>query len=150
MTMMQQTAKPAKVSIPDVITLTARLAQILAEEVDLLAAMRVSKIEALQNEKLILIGALQAQKKLLKKHPEFGESIPSQDRKDLQDVVNVFNDILEENHHKLLAAKEVNHKIVQAITAVVRENTQRRSYDSDANRGAAPFATLSVTLDKII
>lgn len=144
------TMEPARINIPDVVTLTARLAQIMAEEVDLLAAMKVSKIEALQKEKLFLISALEAQKKLVDKHPDFSDSIPSQDRRDLQEVVDIFDSILEENHRKLLAAKEVNHKIVQAITAVVKDNTRSRAYDSDATHGVAPFETLSVTLNKTI
>jgi flagellar biosynthesis/type III secretory pathway chaperone len=149
MSITTQTNQP-KVNIQDVITLTARLAQIMAEEVDLLAAMKVSKIEVLQNEKLFLINALEAQKKQIEKYPEFGETIPSRDRKDMQEMVDIFNDILEENHRKLLAAREVNRKVVQAITAVVKENTRSRSYDSDATHGQAEFSTLSVTLDKMV
>lgn len=136
------------INVRDMITLTARLAQIMAEEVDLLDAMKISKIETLQNEKLFIINALEAQKKQLEKYPEFGETIPSRDRKDLQEMVDIFNDILEENHRKLLAAKAVNQQVVKAITAVVKENTRSRSYDSDASHGQAPFETLSVTLDK--
>lgn len=134
----------------DVITLTARLAQLLAEEVDLLGDMKISKIDALQQEKLFLISALESQRKLLDRHPHLSETIPSQDKKDLQDVVNVFNTILEENHRKLLLAKEINHKIVNAITDVVKENTKSRFYDQNGYNGSAPFETLSVTLDKKI
>lgn len=139
-----------QVRMQDVVTLTARLAQIMAEEVDLLDDMKVSKIEALQQEKLFLINALEAQKKLVAKHPNFSETIPSQDKRDLQDVVDVFNTILEENHRKLLVAKEINHRIVRAITDIVKENTLRKSYDHQGLNGAAPFETLSVTLDKHI
>jgi len=141
---------PPQINIQDVINLTARLAQLLAEEVDLLGAMKVSKIEALQQEKLFLVGALDAQRKLVEKHPQLLETIPSQDRQDLQEVVDVFNDILVENHRKLLLAKEVNHKIVQAITAVVKQTTQSRVYDGKGLTGAAPYETLSVTLNKKI
>src|SRR5690349_20065493 len=86
------------IRIQDVITLTARLAQLLAEEVDLLNDMKVSRIEALQQEKLFLVSALEAQRKLLDKYPHLTETIPSQDKADLQEVVDVFNEILEENH----------------------------------------------------
>lgn len=134
----------------DIITLTARLAQLLAEEADLLGEMKVSKIDSLQQEKLFLVSALESQRKLLDKHPYLSETIPSQDKKDLQEVVNVFNTILEENHRKLLLAKEINHKIVNAITDVVKENTKSRSYDQTGINGSAPFETLSVTLDKKI
>lgn len=141
---------PPTLRVQDVITLTARLAQLLAEEVDLLSEMKVSKIEALQQEKLFLINALEAQRKLIDKNPQLIESIPSQDKQDLQEVVNVFNDILEENHRKLLMAKEVNHKIVEAITQVVKESTASRSYDGKGYNGTAPFETLSVTLNKTV
>lgn len=134
----------------DMVTLTARLAQILAEEVDLLAEMRISKIEALQEEKIFITNALEAYRKMLDKQPEFSESIPSQDKKDLQEVFDVFGAILEENHRKLRMAREVNHKIVQAITAVVRETTASQSYGGGGLRGSAPFETLSVTLNRTI
>lgn len=139
---------PAKVDVKNVITLTARLAQLLAEEVDMLESMKISKIEALQQEKLFLINALEVQRKLLDKHPYAVETIPSQDRKDLQEVVDIFDTILEENHRKLLLAKEVNHRVVQAVTEVVKESTRSKSYDDSGINGAAPFETLSVTLDK--
>lgn len=134
----------------DVVTLTARLAQILAEEVDLLSVMKVSRIADLQKEKLFLISALEAQKKHLDKHPHLVETIPSQDKQDLKEVMDVFNDILEENHHKLKVAKKVNEKIVQAITSVVRDNTKSTAYSGSGKNGSAPFHTLSVTLNETI
>jgi hypothetical protein len=133
-----------------VVTLTARLAQILAEEVDLLAEMKISKIEALQQEKIFITNALEAQRKHLDKHPHLRETIPSQDKEDLARVVEVFNDMLEENHRKLMLAKEVNYKIVEAITDVVRQSTQSNVYNGYGATGFAPFETLSVTLNKRI
>jgi hypothetical protein len=140
----------AELKIQDVITLTARLAQLLAEEVDLLGEMKVPQIEALQREKLFLVGALEAQRKLIDRNPQIMETIPSQDKKDLQEVVEVFNDILEENHRKLLMAKEINHKIVQAITDVVKQSTRSKVYDGKGTTAQAPYETLSVTLNKTI
>lgn len=141
---------PPQIKVQDVITLTARLAQLLAEEVDLLGDMKVSKIEALQQEKIFLTNALQAHRKLIDKHPHLIDTIPSRDKKDLEDVVEVFNNILEENHRKLLLAKEVNHKIVQAITNVVKDVNRRKSYDDRGVSGVAPFETFSVTLNQTI
>ena len=143
-------APPSNLNVQDVITLTARLAQLLAEEVDLLGNMKVAKIEALQQEKLFLVNALEAQRKLIDRNPNLVETIPSQDKKDLQEVVDVFNDILEENHRKLLLAKEVNHKIVQAITDVVKQSTRSKVYDGTGTTGASAYETLSVTLNKTV
>jgi len=141
---------PVEVKIQDVIALTARLAQLLAEEVDLLGDMKVSKIEALQQEKLFLVGALDVQRRMLDKHPHLLDAIPSQEKLHLKEVVEVFNRILKENHRKLLLAKEVNHKIVQAITDVVRQSTRSRVYNGKGSTPAGAFGTLSVTLNRMI
>ena len=139
-----------KLDIKAVITVTARLAQLLAEEVDLLGDMKVSKIEALQNEKIFLTNALDAQKKLINKHPQLLETIPSQDKHDLQEVANIFNNILEENHRKLLLARDINHQIVRAITSVVKEHSLSKTYDGQGVSGSAAYETLSVTLNQTI
>lgn len=134
----------------DVIMLTARLAQILAEEVDLLKEMKVKQIEGLQKEKIFITNALEAQRKMIDRHPYIMDTIPSRDKKDLEDVAEVFQNILEENHRKLLLAKSVNHKIVEAITEVVKETTQSRVYNGSGYTGAAAFNTLSITLNQTI
>ena len=139
-----------RLDIKAVITVTARLAQLLAEEVDLLADMKVSKIEALQSEKIFLTNALEAQRRLINKHPNLLETIPSQDKHDLQEMADVFNDILEENHRKLLLARNINHQIVQAITSVVKEHSLSKTYDGQGITGVAPYETLSVTLNQTI
>lgn len=152
MSTQENTPKPVerKLDLHAIITVTARLAQLLAEEVDLLGDMKISKIDALQKEKLFLIAALESQRKLVEKDPYLTENIPSQDREQLREVVGVFNTILEENHRKLLLAKEVNHQIVQAITSVVKEHNQSAVYDSQGINGSAAFKTLSVTLNQTI
>jgi flagellar biosynthesis/type III secretory pathway chaperone len=142
--------EPPKLKVNNIVTMTARLAQLLAEEADLLGAMKVSNIKSLQQEKLFLVNALDAQRKLLEKHPHLIETIPSQDKSDLKEVVEVFNNVLAENHRKLLIAKEVNHKIVQAITDIVMRNTRRMAYSDKGTTGIAPFETLSVTLNERI
>ncbi len=148
--MSMETAAGVQLDVRAIITVTARLAQLLAEEVDLLSDMKVSKIEHLQNEKIFLTNALEAQKKLIDRNPHMLETIPSQDRGDLEQVVEVFSGILEENHRKLLLAKEINHKIVQAITSVVKENTQSKVYDDRGIKDIAPYESLSVTLNQTI
>ncbi|MDX2073089.1 MAG: hypothetical protein SFX19_01835 [Alphaproteobacteria bacterium] len=143
----QAKTTPYEIRIQDVVTLTARLAQLLAEEVDLLGGMKLKEVEKLQHEKMFITNALDAQRKLLDKHPNALEQIPSRDKADLQRVVDVFNNILKENHRKLLLAKEVNHKIVSAIKEVVRDHTSSRTYGGDGITHYAPYETISVTLD---
>lgn len=138
------------IKMQDVMTLTARLAQLLAEEADLLAAMKIKEIEKLQEEKIFLTNAIDAQRKLLEKSPHLLETIPSRDKHDMEGLIEVFNNILAENHRKLLLAKEVNHKIVSAIKEVVKEGTTSKTYSNDGVTHYAAYETMSVTLDKVI
>jgi len=133
--------------IQDVMTLTSRLAQLLAEEADLLALMKLKEVEKLQHEKIFITNALEAQRRLLDKYPYLAEKIPSQDKEDLKRIVDVFNNILAENHRRLLLAKEVNHKIVGAIKEVVRDHTTSKTYSNDGVTHYASYQTMSVTLD---
>jgi hypothetical protein len=135
------------INVQDIISLTAKLAKLLAEEVDLLSDMKVEKIESLQQEKLFLVGALSAQRKKIEQNPQALETIPSQDKRDLEEVVEVFNTILEENHRKLLMAKDVNNRIVQAITAVVKQKAQKRTYNGKGVTGMNPYESASITLN---
>src|SRR5690606_39052900 len=84
-----------ELKMQDVITLTARLAQLLAEEADLLGSMKMKAVEKLQHEKIFITNALEAQRKLIDKHPQLLETIAPQEKSDLKRVVDVFNGILE-------------------------------------------------------
>lgn len=146
----QQQPKTSEFRFQDVITVTARLAQLLAEEVDLLNEMKVSKIETLQHEKIFLTNALDAQRKFIEQNPYIKEQISAQEKRDMAKISEVFQNVLAENHKKLLLAKEVNFQVVRAIRDVVKENTQSRTYNGSGYTGAAAFSTLSVTLNKMI
>lgn len=144
------TNAPTQLNMQDVMTLTARLAQLLAEEADLLGAMKMKEIEKLQHEKLFLTNAIEAQRKLIDKNPHLVETIPAVDKEDMRRLVEVFNNILAENHRKLLLAKEVNHQIVTAIKNVVKDHTASKTYSLDGITHQRPYETLSITLDKVI
>ena len=134
-----------------VIHLTARLAQVLAQEADSMKAMKLKDVEKLQQEKLFLTAALEAQKKRLRNTPRFSETIPSQDRKDLEDVINVFNGVLQENARQLELAKRVNETIVTAITSTVRDAARSSVYNHRGVPGGMLRAdNLSITLNKTI
>ena len=145
------TMMPNSMNIQEVIALTSRLAQLLSEESELLGTMKVSKIEELQKEKVFLMNMLDAQRKLIDQHPNTLDTIPSRDKKDLEEVAEVFNHILAENHRKLLLAREVNRKIVKAISDAVKQKTSKRVYNRKGIAGGInTYETLPVTLNKHI
>ncbi len=118
-----------RVDVDSVIALTARLAQVLAEEADLLAEMRVREIEGLQKEKLQLLEALEAQKRFLDRNPELMASISDEECLELAQIIEIFQTVMKENHRRLLIAREVNRKVVEAITEVVAEANKNGMYD---------------------
>lgn len=142
-------ASAESVNVENVIVLTARLAQVLAEEADLLADMRVAAIEKLQREKMLLAGALEKQKKLFDRFPHKLHEIGYEERERLEQIVEIFESIMKENYRRLLVAREVNRKVVEAIADVVSDAQARGLYDKHGMSGA-PADSLSVTIDKRI
>jgi hypothetical protein len=130
---------PETINARDIATLTARLAQVLAEEVD-----------HLQEEKKFLTNALDAHKKMIARHPHLMDTIPSQDKSDLQGIVAVFEDILEENHRRLRMARDVNRKVVETVSQVVREASTSPVYSAAGQQGGMGNLALSVTLNQTV
>lgn len=137
-----------ELQVADLIALTARLAQVLAQEADLLEAMQVGKIADLQDEKQALVGALDSVKKQLAKRPHLLRQMGAEEREDLAQVVGVFHAVLEENYRRLSMARAVNQKIVEAITEVIQENTRNEVYDRKGTSGKPVVDSVSITLDK--
>ncbi len=136
------------VQVQDLIALTARLAQILAQEADYLEAMQVSKLEPLQTEKIALTNALESVKRQLAKQPHLLEQMSDEDRDDLQQVVTVFHAVLEENYRRLTMARAVNQKIVEAISEVIHDTVKNDAYDRKGITGKPTLDSVSITLDK--
>lgn len=138
------------INVEDVITLTARLAQVLAEEADLLADMRLAGIEALQREKMLLARALEKQKKLYDRFPHKRDEIDGEERERLEQIISIFESIMRENYRRLLIAKEVNRKVVEAIADAVSDAAAQGLYDKHGAASVATQSGVSVTVDKRI
>ena len=139
--------RPQSINMENVMALIARLAQILALEVDYLKEMDIEALEPLQNEKKWLAKAVELQLKRVKKYPHLLQEISDEDRVEFYELSLVFEEIKAENHRRLLAAKEVNAKVVEAITEVVNEHNRKPIYD----RKGTPeekFDSVSVTLNE--
>ena len=144
-------AKPRiSVALPDMIAIVARLAQLLAEEVDCLDEMRISDIETLQEEKRRLSRTLEMMKREVERFPEMKNSFAEEDIAVFNEVSEIFDEVLQENHRKLLVAKEVNFCMVQAISDVVKEEMVRHGYNQRGTKGAMRGAAPSISLNKTI
>jgi flagellar biosynthesis/type III secretory pathway chaperone len=148
---MEQTVdvQPQPINMENVMALTARLAQVLAQEADLLSEMKVKAIEPLQKEKIWLTKAMELQLRRAQKYPFLLEEISEEEREDFAELVNIFDEIRDENHRRLLAAKEVNQQMVDAIADVVNDNSRKGTYTPKGNEDIS-IDSMSVTLNKTI
>jgi hypothetical protein len=134
----------------DIISLTARLAQVLAQEADYLEQMQVEKIAPLQEEKVLLTNALALIRKQLPEDGSFLASLDADEAARLREVITVFQAICEENYNRLNMARMVNQRIVEAVTEVVRDKTHPEAYDGKGNAGHGAQEGTALSLDKRI
>jgi hypothetical protein len=110
------------------ILLVSRLAQLLGREVDMLEQMKIKEIAKLQPEKIALVDALEKQKKLIARRPEILYELSDDMRDNLAELLHIFDAVAQENHNKLLVAKEVNQIVVDAIMDTANENLKNGLY----------------------
>lgn len=144
-----QEITPQHINISSVMAITARLAQLLAQEADLLAAMKIQDIAPLQKEKIMLTKAIELQLQRIQKYPEMLDFITDEERAELRDLVEIFDEVKAENYTRLLAAREVNQRVVEAITEAVNEQNRKPTY-TEGGVNDRQFDSISVTLDKRI
>ena len=137
------------IDVESIIALTARLAHVLAREADLLAEMKVSEMEGLQKEKLQLLEALEAHKKFVDRNPQLLDDLSDDECLELAQIIEVFQTVMRENHRRLLIAREVNRKVVQAISDTVKEAARGSSYDGQGHRGSSHDG-MSMSLNQTI
>lgn len=142
--------QPLTLNVPALVTVTARLAQIMAEEVDFLEDMKISSIADLQPEKLRLTVLLDKQKHMIERHPELLANLTPEDKEKLHNVAKIFVSVLGENHKRLLLAKEVNLCVVKAIKEVVTDSSTNRYYSGSGEHEIWQPDSISVTLNKTV
>lgn len=143
----QEDIRIQNINMENVMALVARLAQILALEVDYLSSMDIQAIDPLQKEKKWLTKAVELQLKRVQKYPHLLNNITDDERSEFADLVAIFNEIKQENNRRLLAAKNVNERVVEAITDVVTEHNRKPNYDgSGVPENSAN--SISVTLNE--
>lgn len=145
----EQALKGKRIDVESIVALTVRLAQVLAQEADLLAEMKIKDIEKLQKEKNSLLDALESQKRFIDRNPELIKQMTDDECLELAQIIEVFQTVMRENYRRLLIAKEVNLKVVEAISSVVKDATKNGLYD-EAGRPEVNDMAVSMSVDKRI
>lgn len=147
---MKNAEQRVEVNLPNMIQVMIKLARILAEEVDCLDTMRIKDMEALQEDKWRYTRILDFMKRYVDEHPAIRDTFLEEDKETFREVAAIFNEVLAENHEKLLVAKEINHLMVEAIAEVVREESQKVGYSARGITGETMRGAPSISLNQTI
>lgn len=131
-----------KFSFADMVNAIEQLIRLLEDENALLAGMKVDAIAPLQERKTQLTWLLDLQKEHLVKNPQLLEELDADTRNHFSVLAATLEAALTENHHRLTAARLINQRVVQAVTAALSDSYgEARGYGETGNRG------ISITRD---
>ena len=115
---------------------TTRLIDVLEREIAMLRSMKPVEIQSLQQDKIVLSAAYEAQVKSLKADPQILQSVSPEQRANLKGVIARFQATLMQNERGLRAARDVSESVLRAIA----DELDKRQND---NKGYAPVNTLT-------
>lgn len=136
--------------VGEMIEVTARLTDLLNQEVVLLEQMQVTRAGELQQEKMALTQVLEAQKKLIDAQPELIDAVPDAERDQLRHVVETFHTALQRNVRLVAVAKAVNQRVVQAVFDTLAEQQSTGAYTKAGMTASAPKGGVSISLNQQI
>lgn len=146
------TAQPTK-PFETLILAASRLIALMNHEVELLRAMRVSEISALQQEKQELTVLYEEAMGVLSADPEMLAAMEPALKNELTDLAARFDDAVGANTRALTAVKASHDQLLQTIVDAVSENRSRqKAYTAqgalDNPRKGRNAPVLSLTLDQ--
>lgn len=135
------------------ISVTSRLIALMNHEVELLRAMRVSEIGALQKEKHELTAVYEEAVQMLAAEPALLEAMEPALQVEFSELAMKFDAAVCENSQALDAVKTAHDQLLQAIVDAVSENRSRqRAYTAqgalDNRRPGRSATALSLTYDR--
>ena len=141
---------PGGVSIGRIMSIVEDLTGLMSEEVRLLKAMQVREFGALQDRKMELVRAYEAQTDSLRNDPGFIEALSPRIRDELRDVIERMQTVMDENETAITAAREMNHRVARMIVQAVQEIEPANGlYSAEGALTSSPAAPpVSVQVDQ--
>ena len=139
--------------IETLITVTSRLIGVLDQEIEMLRAMEVGEIEALQDEKQALIVAYEECVRAVAANPAALEAMDASLRAELSELARRFDSTLAENARALHAVRESHDRLLKSIVdAVAESRTRQKGYSASgafaAQKRGPGASALSLSLDR--
>jgi flagellar biosynthesis/type III secretory pathway chaperone len=136
------------VDIYELITVTARLKEVLTRETEHLKLMQVKELAKLQEEKQKLTKTLEAYQRLIAARPELVRALDEGTREELAEISEAFGRAVAENMHRVAIARTVNQRVVNAIMEVVSENQHAGTYNRYGSAGMPNNLSVSFNLNQ--
>ncbi len=139
--------------ITDLLKITGRLIGVLERENEVLHAMRPAEIEALQQDKVALSTAYEAQIKSFADQPGFLDTVQPALRAEFKTVIGKFQSTLAANERALRATRDTSRRVLEAIAYEIdRKRRENAGYSADGYATAASKSRsgqpLSVAIDE--
>ena len=125
--------------ITELLKITGRLIGVLEREIEVLRAMQPAEIEALQQDKIALSAAYEAQIRPLASQPELLDAVQPALRTELEKAIEMFRSTLAANERALRAAKDTTQRVLEAARYVLPAS-------GHIERGPEPSATSGVSV----
>lgn len=120
--------------ITDFLKVTSRLIGVLEREIKMLRAMKPAEIQDLQQDKIVLTAAYEAQVKMLNDEPELLEAMSPNLRGQLKSAIEKFNETLRENERMLRAVKITTERVLTAIAdEIEKQRMQNLGYSANGD-----------------
>ena len=131
------------IDITGLLKVTSRLIGVLEREIEMLRAMKPSELQSLQQDKIVLTAAYEAQVRVLKDRPELLEDMAPALRAELRNAIGKFQDSLAENERALRAAKDTTERVLHAIAEEVGRKRRENAGYSALSAADAPTRSSS-------
>lgn len=115
---------------------TSQLIDVLDAEIDMLRAMQPDAMQELQQDKIVLAAAFEAQVNRLQAEPEAIDALDPELRAELARATALFKDALAENERSLRAAKRVTDGVLASIVDAAERHTQSGGYAATGEQRA--------------
>ncbi len=129
--------------ITDLLKITGRLIGVLEREIEVLRAMQPAKSEALQQDKIALSAAYEAQIKSFAGQPEILEAVQPALRAEFKTVIGKLQSTLAANERALRATRDTSQRVLEAIAHEIDRKRRENTGYSAGGYAAAASKSLS-------
>ncbi len=123
--------------ITDLLKITARLIGLLEREIEVLHAMQPAEIEALQQDKITLSAAYEAQIKSLADQPGILDTVQPALKAEFETVIGKLQSTLAANERALRATRDTSRRVLEAIAYEIdRKRRENAGYSASGYAAA--------------